>query len=103
MGDTVDDVEDFVEDTVNNDTLDDIQDGIDDVEDAIDTDLNDVVDDVDQQAEDNDVDLSAIDDIEVNVTVQDIIDFILDNQERLLVIRIELNVVEDYELPLGNS
>ena len=101
MGDTVDDVEDFVEDTVNNDTLDDIQDGIDDVEDAIDTDLNDVVDDVDQQAEDNDVDLSAIDDIEVNVTVQDIIDFILDNQERLLVIRIELNVVEDYELPRG--
>ena len=81
--------------------MDDIQDGIDDIEDAIDTDLNDVVDDVDQQTEDNNVDLSAIDDIEVNVTVQDIIDFILDNQERLLVIRIELNVVEDYELPRG--
>ena len=59
-------VEEFVEENVNNNVMDDIQNGIDDV-----------VEDIDQEIEDNNVDLSAIDEIETNITVQDIIDFLL--------------------------
>ena len=110
INETVNDVEDFVRDSAKRVT-NGIRDGINDVGDFVNTNISangDVIDAnldnandiIDQEVKDNVADISSKE-ININITVEDIINLVVENQEILLVVRIKFNVIEDYEYPQG--